>query len=194
MSKAVFDQLRTLSGGALSQEQVDAGNRILGFANESVVLQFLGANNVQKMKVSQYGTNLIKQFESLRLSAYDDGVGVWTIAYGTTKYPNGLKVKRGDKCTQQEAEQYLQHDLAEFVEAVNDALTTTVNQNQFDAMVSLAYNIGITAFKGSTLVKKVNTGDKLAAANQFLLWNKAGGRVLQGLVNRRSKERALFLS
>ena len=176
----LFSNFRKLAGGSLSQVQVDQiNNLVAGFQ--------------QKLKtVSTAGINLICSFEGLRLNAYDDGVGVWTIGFGTTIYPNGIKVKKGDTCTEAQAKAYMAHDLKKFESAVNSAVTMSINQNQFDALVSLAYNIGTNAFKNSTLVKKLNAGDIRGAAAQFDVWNKGGGKVMQGLVNRRAVERKLF--
>ena len=143
--------------------------------------------------ISKTGIDLISSFEGIRLNAYDDSVGVWTIGIGTTIYPNGVKVKKGDKCTQEQALEYLQHDLRSFEKTVNDSVKVPLSQNQFDALVSLAYNIGSGAFKNSTLLKKLNAKDYAGAADQFLVWNKGGGKVLKGLVRRRDAERALFL-
>ncbi|MCF0265993.1 lysozyme [Acinetobacter guillouiae] len=143
------------------------------------------------MKISNIGINLIRGFEDLRLKAYDDGVGVWTIGYGTTVI-NGVKVKKGDTCTAEQAKSYMAQDLKKFESAVNTAVKVPLNQNQFDALVSLTYNIGNGAFKDSTLLKKLNAKDYKAAAAQFDRWNKGGGKVMQGLVNRRAKERKFF--
>lgn len=143
--------------------------------------------------ISKTGIDLISSFEGIRLNAYDDSVGVWTIGIGTTIYQNGVKVKKGDKCTQEQALEYLQHDLRSFEKTVNDSVKVPLSQNQFDALVSLAYNIGSGAFKNSTLLKKLNAKDYAGAADQFLVWNKGGGKVLKGLVRRRDAERALFL-
>lgn len=175
-----FDIARTLAGGKLNQSQVDKLN---------IVVDDLTASK----KVSTSGVNLICGFEGLVLKAYDDGVGVWTIGYGTTIYPNGIKVKKGDVCTLEQAKSYMAHDLKKFEQTVNTAVAVPLNQNQFDALVSLTYNIGIAAFKNSTLLKKLNAKDYVGAANQFDVWNKAGGKVMQGLVNRRKSEKGVFL-
>lgn len=143
--------------------------------------------------ISKTGLDLISSFEGIRLNAYDDGVGVWTIGIGTTIYPNGVKVKKGDKCTLEQAHEYLAHDMIEFEKTVNDSVKVPLSQNQFDALVSLTYNIGSAAFKNSTLLKKLNAKDFTGAADQFLVWNRGGGKVLKGLVRRRDAERALFL-
>ena len=145
------------------------------------------------MKTSSSCTSLIREFEGFVASAYLCPANVWTIGIGTTVYPNGAKVKKGDKCTQDQALEYLQHDLRSFEKTVNDSVKVPLSQNQFDALVSLAYNIGSGAFKNSTLLKKLNAKDYAGAADQFLVWNKGGGKVLKGLIRRRDAERALFL-
>lgn len=189
--KAIFDYLRKISGGSLTQKQVDATDRLIAIASDTVVDMFgITIDNV--MQMSATGINLICSFEGLKLKAYDDGVGVWTIGFGTTIYPNGIKVKKGDTCTEAQAKVYMAHDLKKFESAVNSAVTVPINQNQFDALVSLAYNIGTGAFKESTLLKKLNEADYKGAAAQFAVWNKGGGKVMQGLVNRRAVERKLF--
>ena len=179
--KDFFDAARILAGGKLTQAQVDKLNGIVG------ELQATG------MKISQVGIDLIISFEDTKLEAYDDGVGVWTIGIGTTIYPNGVAVKRGESCTLEQAKSFFQHDLRRFQTAVNGAVTVPLSQNQFDALVSLAYNIGTNAFKTSTLVKYLNALDFKAAADEFLKWNRGGGKVMKGLVRRRETERALFL-
>lgn len=179
--KTIFNEFRKIAGGKLTQAQVDKINALID------EIQFKG------MKVDAAGVQLISDFEDLRLTAYDDGVGVWTIGWGTTVYPNGQKVKKGDKITLEQAKQYKAYDLARFEKAVNDAVKAPLNQNQFNALVSLAYNIGEKAFTNSTLVKRLNEGNYKAAADQFLVWVNAGGKRMQGLVNRRNKEREVFL-
>ncbi|KAF1026199.1 MAG: Lysozyme RrrD [Acinetobacter bereziniae] len=145
------------------------------------------------MNTSQTGINLIKGFEGKRLSAYDDGVGVWTIGYGTIKYPNGVRVKKGDTCNDSQAESYLKNDLVKLESAINRLVKVPLNQNQFDALSSFTYNLGETNLSKSTLLKKLNAKDYKDAADQFLVWNKAGGKVMNGLVRRREAERSLFL-
>lgn len=144
-------------------------------------------------QISEKGVQLISHFEGLRLNAYQDSVGVWTIGFGTTIFPNGQQVKDGDCCTIQQANSYMLHDLKRFEAAVSKAVQVPLNQHQFDALVSLAYNIGAGAFQNSTLVKILNTGDYQAASHQFDVWIKAGGKTVQGLVNRRAIEKACFL-
>ena len=190
-SKIIFDYLRKVSGGVLTQAQVIATDKLLSIDFDAVK-QMLGIP--ESMSVSNKGVDLICEFEGKRLSAYDDGVGVWTIGFGTIKYPNGVRVKKGDTCTLEQAKEYMRHDLIEFEHTVNSSVKVPLNQNQFDALVSLAYNIGSSAFKSSTLVKKLNTGDYQGAADQFNVWVNAGGKRMQGLVNRRDREKLLFLS
>lgn len=189
--KQIFDFLRKISGGSLTQKQVDAADKLIATAYDDVT-SMLGIT-LDEMHVSPSGVDLICNFEGKRLMAYDDGVGVWTIGFGTTIYPNGIKVKKGDVCTEAQAKAYMAHDLKKFELAVSNVVTVPLSQNQFDALVSLAYNIGTNAFKNSTLVKMLNAGDIRGAANQFDVWIKAGGKRMQGLVNRRAKEKALFL-
>ena len=190
--KQIFDFLRKISGGTLTQKQVDATNEVIATATDSTVADMLGIA-IDQMVVSLFGIDLICGFEGLRLKAYDDGVGVWTIGFGTTVYPNGIRVKKGDTCTEAQAKAYMVYDLKKFESAVNNAVTVPLNQNQFDALVSLTYNIGPSAFSKSTLVKKLNAGDIRGAAEQFDVWVNAGGKRMQGLVNRRAKEKEVFL-
>ena len=189
--KHIFDFLRKISGGKLTQKQVDAADKLIATAYDDLN-DVLGIAT-DEMHISPSGIDLICNFEGKRLTAYDDGVGVWTIGFGTTVYPNGIKVMKGDTCTEAQAKTYMVHDLKKFEATVNKAVTVQLNQNQFDALVSLAYNIGTNAFSKSTLLKKLNAKDYQGAADQFLRWNKGGGKVMKGLVRRREAERALFL-
>ena len=190
--KHIFDFLRKISGGKLTKKQVDAADKLIATAYDDLN-DMLGIAT-DEMHISPSGIDLICNFEGKRLTAYDDGVGVWTIGFGTTVYPNGIKVMKGDTCTEAQAKTYMAHDLKKFEATVNKAVTVQLNQNQFDALVSLAYNIGTNAFSKSTLVKKLNANDIRGAADQFDVWVNAGGKRMQGLVNRRTKEKALFLS
>ena len=147
----------------------------------------------QKYSLSDNGMKLLEQFEGLRLEAYRDSASIATIGFGSIKYPNGKKVKLGDKITKAQAKEYKLHDLKEFESTVNTSVKVPLTQNQYDALVSLSYNIGSGAFKNSTLLKKLNSGDYKGAAEQFLVWNKVNSKKVQGLVNRREAERNLFL-
>lgn len=141
------------------------------------------------------GLNLIKKYEGLRLSSYLCPVGIPTIGYGSTRYPNGKKVILGEKlANEKEATQLLLSTLSPFEAAVNKHLPN-LNQCQFDALVSFTYNLGTGAFVKSTLLKKakVNAADP-SIVDEFLKWNKAGGKVLAGLTNRRRDEANLYFS
>ncbi|WP_440216936.1 lysozyme [Chromobacterium piscinae] len=140
------------------------------------------------MKTNTAGINLIKQFEGVRLQAYQDAVGVWTIGYGHT----GPEVKAGIRISQQQAEQLLAADLEKFETGVGKAVTVPLNANQFSALVSFSYNLGLGNLQSSTLLRLLNKGDYTGAAGQFPLWNKAGGNVLPGLSRRRLAEQTLF--
>lgn len=144
------------------------------------------------MKTSNAGKTLIKSFEGKRLVAYDDGTGVWTIGCGTIKYPNGNAVKKGDVCTDAQVDQYFSNDLVKFENSVNSLVKVPLTQNQFDALVSFAYNVGASNLATSTLLKKLNAKDYKGAAAEFPKWNKAGGKVMNGLTRRRLAEQELF--
>jgi GH24 family phage-related lysozyme (muramidase) len=149
------------------------------------------------MKTSEDGKRRIKRFESLRLKAYLCPAGIPTIGYGCTDGVTIEDVKCGRTCTQVEAEQMFAESLKQFETGVNLAVNLNANQNQFDAMVSLAYNIGLAGFVRSTVLKAHKRGDTASAARAFGLWNKApiSGKlqVVPGLVTRRAQEAALYL-
>jgi len=147
-----------------------------------------------EMKVGERGLALVKQFEGFRAYPYYDSVKVATIGYGATYYPDGERVRITDKpITEAQASDLLIVMLDDFADAIADALNVGVTQSQFDALVCWAYNVGIKAATGSTLMRLLNAGDVQGAADQFLRWNRAGGQVLPGLTRRREAERALFL-
>ena len=131
---------------------------------------------------------VVGAFEGYRSQSYPDLVNVPTICYGETK-----NVKLGQKATKEECDEKLSARLVEFNNGVNSCVTWDLRDNERAAAVSLAYNVGIKAFCGSTVVKRFNAGDKQGACDAFLMWNKAGGKVVQGLVNRRQKEREMCL-
>lgn len=143
------------------------------------------------MTPSEACFNLVKRFEGCRLTAYPDpatGGDPWTIGFGTT----GPGIKPGTVITQDDAENYLRRDLVHVGEQIDKLLTVDVTQGQFDALVSLAYNIGVGNLAKSTLLRKLNAGDVLGAAMEFPKWRNAAGRVMPGLVTRRAAEQALF--
>lgn len=133
--------------------------------------------------------NIIKEFVGLRLEAYSDTRGNWYIGYGRSQ-----GVMEGMRITETEAEDYLREDLRVFEESVSRMVEVDVSENEFSAMVCLTYNIGPGGFAESTVLRKVNEQEWEEAADAILLWNKVGGQVNQALVNRREKERALFLA
>lgn len=143
------------------------------------------------MNTSQTGIDLIKHFEGLSLKAYLCPAKVWTIGYGTTGV---AEARPGVVITQDRAEQLLQEDIAKFERQVWALVKgAVISQHQFDALVTFAYNIGIGAFKTSTLLKKLLQKDYAGAGQEFLRWTKAKGKVLPGLVVRRRAEHLLFL-
>lgn len=146
------------------------------------------------MKTSAAGRKAITQREGNKLKAYLDSVGVLTIGVGHTSNAGPPKVTKGMTITAAESDAILSRDLATFERAVERSVKVPLSQNEFDALVSLAFNIGGGAFAKSTLVRKLNAGDKAGAAEAFLSWNKAGGKVLKGLVTRRQSERRQFLA
>jgi len=146
------------------------------------------------VKINTAGLDLIKRWEGLRLTAYQDSVGVWTIGYGHTAEAGPPAPKAGMKITEQEATDLLARDLGQYERAVTKAISVAPTSNQFAAMVSLCYNIGPANFATSTVVKLVNAGNPRGAAEAFLRWNKAGGKVLAGLTHRREDEKKLFLT
>ena len=140
------------------------------------------------MRTSQRGLSLIKSFEGLRLLAYRDAVGVWTIGYGATR-----GVKAGMSITQEQAERMLLNDVQRFEPEVERLVKVPLTGNQWDALVSFTYNLGAANLGSSTLLKLLNAGNYAGAAEQFPRWNKAGDQVLAGLTKRRAAERAMFL-
>ena len=147
------------------------------------------------MRISNNGLNLIKQFEGFRSKPYLCPAGVPTIGYGSTRYANGTHVTLQDlPINEGVASQLLLDTLTPFETCINDHVAVMLTQNQFDALVSFVYNVGQGNFSSSTLLKKLNSGDMQGTADQFLRWNKGGGKVLAGLTVRRVEERKLFLT
>jgi lysozyme len=141
------------------------------------------------MKTGNKGIELIKHFEGCELEAYKCPAGVWTIGYGHIK-----GVKEGMKITEMQAEEMLKSELHEYEGYINDYVTVPLNQNQFDAMVSWVYNLGGGNLRASTLLKVLNAGDYDGVPAQMMRWNKAGGKVLEGLTRRRQAEADLFVA
>jgi lysozyme len=151
------------------------------------------------MKITKIGTkglDLIKSAEGLKLKPYLCPANVPTVGYGSTFYENGKKVALKDpKITEQRATELLQHSVRSFEQYVDSYCRDDINQNQFDALVSFCYNLGPANLKSSTLLKKLNLNpNDPTIAQEFLKWNKAGGRALKGLTKRRQAEADLYFS
>jgi len=143
-----------------------------------------GENN---MKISQEGIALIKKFEGCELKSYKCAADVWTIGYGHTKF-----VEEHQEITQEEADSILLTDLEVYEDAVKKAVTVPLHQHQFDALVSWTFNLGGANLNASTMIKVLNKGEYEEVPAQIKRWNKAGGKVLQGLIRRREAEALLF--
>jgi lysozyme len=139
------------------------------------------------MKTSAAGIDLIRAYEGLRLTAYRDSVGTWTIGYGSTR-----AVMPGTIITPEQAEVRLLDDVAIAEDCVNKCVTVPLTQGQFDALVSFTFNLGCRALHHSTLLIKLNAGDRDGASNELLKWDHAAGQVLPGLLARREAEKELF--
>lgn len=140
------------------------------------------------MQMSAAGIAMIQDHEGLRLKAYLDPVGVWTIGYGHTR-----RVRPGMTITLAEANAFLAQDIADAEDCVNRSVTVPLTQGQFDALVSFTFNLGCGALRRSALLKYLNAGHYEKTANQFGRWVHGGGRVLGGLVRRREDERQMFV-
>lgn len=153
--------------------------------------------------INKAGIDLLKSFEGCMLIAYKDTVGVWTIGWGATYYQDGTKVKKGDTITQLKADELLLFHLQKYVKETDSLITSNVNDNQFSACVVFAYNVGTDidtdkipeGFGDSTLLKKINANpNDLSIRNEFLKWNKAGGKTSKGLTRRRIAEANLYFT
>jgi lysozyme len=145
------------------------------------------------MKVNKLGIEMMHHFEGCRLQAYQCSAKVWTIGWGNTYYQDKRPVKQGDVITQAQANELFEMVMNEFAIEVRKALTKQLNENQFSALVCFAYNVGIGNLKKSTLLRKanINPNDE-TIAGEFAKWNKAGGKVLNGLTRRRLAEADLY--
>lgn len=178
MSKELFDCVRQIKGAPLTQADVDALNAVL-------------APPAASKRVSKAGTNLIHSFESCRLTAYPDPGSVdghpWTIGWGST----GPGIAKGLVWTQAQADARFAADLGRFEKAVA-LMAPATTQNQFDALVSFAYNVGLAALNDSTLLRLHKAGDYVGAKDQFSRWDKNDGKTMKGLTRRRAAEAALY--
>lgn len=148
------------------------------------------------MKISQKGLDLIKKFEGFSAKPYLCPAGVPTIGYGATYYTNGTKVTMSDEPISEEwAEQLLSHIVHTYEKGVTSLVIPKITQNQFDALVSFAYNVGVTNFRKSTLLRLINKNpDNPEIANQFMRWVRGGGKVINGLIKRRQIESKLYFT
>lgn len=144
--------------------------------------------------INQDGIDLIKQWEGCKLKSYKDVAGVWTVGYGLTSRAGFIEVGPDTVLTQAEADYYLEKVVGDFASKIKPMITAPINENEFAAFVSLAYNIGVGAFKRSSALKRFNDGQKDRVTEAIRMWKKAGGKTVQGLVNRREAEVALFLT
>lgn len=136
---------------------------------------------------------LIIKWEGCKLEAYQDSVGVWTIGYGST-YINGRPVNRQDVCAKADAESFLDESIKDISHIIKRMLKVSVSSNEFNALVSFAYNVGVGNLRRSTLLKYINDGVPAPiCAQEFHKWNRAGGKILAGLIARRKDEADLFL-
>ena len=141
----------------------------------------------EKMGISEEGKNLIKKFEGCELEAYKCAAGVWTIGYGHIK-----TAVEGMKIDQATANELFDEEMGEYETYVNTAVTVPLSQNQFDALVSWVFNLGNGNLNASTMLKVINSGDHAGVPAQIKRWNKAGGKVLEGLIRRREAEALLY--
>ena len=139
------------------------------------------------MIISIPGVELLTHFEGLKLEAYQDSVGVWTIGYGHTK-----GVTPSMKITESQASNLLKTELIEYQNYINEMVKVELSQCEYDALVCWVYNLGPTNLRDSTLLKLLNKGDKFLVPEQIRRWNRAGGKVLKGLVRRREAEALMF--
>lgn len=150
------------------------------------------SKQINNLKISDKGINFISNFEGKRYKMYKDAAGLPTIGIGHLIKPNEKELLT-KTLTENEVNELFRNDLKGFENAVNNSVKVSLNQNQYDALVSFSFNVGIGSFQGSTLLKLLNAGKYSEAAEQFQRWNKAGGKPIYGLTRRRNEEKQLFL-
>lgn len=198
LEKAMFAE-KVKASIKIEQEQVENGLMLIFDDTDHVVLNGLTFNDLLgkkyvNMNIAYRGIELIKHFEGIYLNAYLDIAGIATIGRGTIRYPNGKAVKIGDNCTIEQADEYLMYEIAEketHVRRLTEGVT--LNQGQYDALVSFVYNLGQGSLGRSLLLRKVkaNPNDP-TIASEFMRWNKAAGKVAEGLTRRRKSEAHLY--
>lgn len=142
------------------------------------------------LNVSPVGLQIITRFESLKLEAYQDSKGVWTIGFGHT----GPEAKKGNTITEERAWELLGEDVETAEKAIDRNVRVALNQNQYDALTSFIFNVGSGNFQTSKLLRKLNAEDYEGAADQFRSWRRSGGKILNGLIRRRAAEEQLFVT
>lgn len=187
--------LAEIADALAASSRAIAPNRTLTQAEVEIInalAELFHRREPQGCTVSQAGVDLVKEFEGCRTTAYPDpgsGNDPWTIGYGAT----GAGIARGTVWTAQQCEDRLRDDLNRFAAGVSGAIGDhPTSQNEFDAMVSLAFNVGLDNFKHSTLLRMHQDGEKDQAAGQFVRWNRAAGKIMGGLTRRREAEAALY--
>lgn len=198
----IYDRLRELLGGTLPIAQFNAAKTLIEADGSRAAFRIaLGLNPDQTndQRTSAKGRKFMIDLEVP--DGKPDLVAFMptkndrpTIGYGTTFKPDGTPIKMGDKITPSEAEAYFAHDLIKFEDYINELVTIELTQNQFDALVAFVYNVGMSAFRKGSVDDKLNARQFDAALATWATYNKQAGKVLQGLVNRRAKEIALFKS
>lgn len=187
----IYDKLRAMHGGSLPQAQFIAARNIIdsGHRADFRIALGLGAEKANDMRTSAKGQAFIKQFEKLELKSYMPTVNDRpTIGWGTTFYEDGKPVKMGQTITRERADALFAHDLRKFEDVINETITVPLTQGQFDALVSLVYNIGASAFRNGTIDDKINNKDFDAARATWMQYNKQAGKELRGLTARRRSE------
>lgn len=146
------------------------------------------------MQLSNNGYNFITKMEGIRNDAYQDSIGIWTCGIGFTTV-NGVKVEKGLYMTNEEIQTEFFKQITLYTNCINNSVTSTLSENNYDSLVSFCFNVGCGNFKSSTLLKKININpNDITIKDEFLKWNKAGGKVIPGLTNRRLQEANLYFS
>lgn len=180
--------------GKLTTDQILNFNKILNSSLRENLISAMTGSKPDKQSLSTKGAAFIAQWEGLKLRAYKDSGGIWTIGIGTIIYPNGSKVREGDTCTEAQAYEWFKAYIVGVEDLIAKSIKVPLTQNQFDALVSLIYNIGATQFIGGSVDDKINSGDIKAAIATWKQYRLVKGKAVQGLINRRNAETALFLS
>lgn len=186
LTAAKINALSKNNATAVSTFSIKQSAKVKELIANSSNSQIIDAKNA---KVSENGLNLLKQFDKVHLTAYKDTGKYYSIGYGH----NGPSVKPGDTCTLEEAEATLRKDMEKYTKNVASKVKVPLTQNQLDALAVFAHNVGNGAFNKSTLLKKLNAGDYVGAANELDRWIHADGKALKGLAKRRDAEKQLFL-